>query len=227
LDQHLSIKFEIAMFTKVHRIALAILAIAALAGAASADFGSKSSVQKAAMPGLAEATFAAGCFWCVESDFEKLDGVVEAVSGYTGGKTKNPTYDTVGRGGSGHVEAVRVKYDSSKISYRQLLDHYWRNVDLLDGDGQFCDRGAQYRPVIFTHDAEQQRLAEDSKAALESSGRFSKPIAVAIVPVTEFTAAEEEHQNYAKNNPLRYRYYRYGCRRDARLEQLWGSEAGH
>lgn len=210
------------MFIPRVRSILYALAMSCAASAASAQ---NVGVQTAAMPGLAEATFAAGCFWCVESDFEKLDGVVDAVSGYTGGKTKNPTYDTVGRGGSGHVEAVRVKYDPSKISYRRLLDHYWRNVDFLDDRGQFCDRGPEYRPVIFTHDAEQQRLAEESKAAL--AGRFTKPIAVAIVPASEFTVAEEEHQNYAANNPLRYRYYRYGCRRDARLKQLWGNDAGH
>jgi methionine-S-sulfoxide reductase len=195
--------------------------VTGLAAAVTAGEGS------AAKPALATATFASGCFWCTEADFDKVEGVVETISGYTGGKTKNPTYELVGRGGTGHTEALQVKYDPNKVSYQKLLDYYWRHVDLLDGGGQFCDRGDQYRPAIFTHGEEQRQLAEASKAALEKSGRFKKPIAVEIVAAAEFTPAEDYHQDYHNKNPLKYRYYRYGCGRDARLEQLWGDEAGH
>ncbi len=176
---------------------------------------------------LAEAIFAAGCFWCVESDFDKLDGVAETISGYTGGKTANPTYEEVGSGTTGHTEALLVRYDPKKVSYQKLLHHYWRNVDLLDGTGQFCDRGPQYRPAIFTTSPEQAAAAAASKAELKTSGRFDKPIAVEILPATPFTAAEDYHQNYYITNPLKYKYYRTGCGRDARLNQLWGSEAAH
>lgn len=177
--------------------------------------------------GLAVATFAAGCFWCVESDFDKVEGVVETISGYTGGHTKNPSYYDVGSGQTGHTEAVEIRYDPKKVSYEQLLDYYWRHVDLLDGRGQFCDRGSQYRPEIFTHTPEQTELAKASKAKLEASGRFGSEIAVKITPATEFTAAEDYHQDYYKKNPLKYLYYRLGCGRDARIQQLWGSEATH
>ena len=176
--------------------------------------------------GLAVATFAAGCFWCVESDFDHVDGVVETISGYTGGKTKNPTYYEVGGGGTGHAEALQVKYDPAKVSYTQLLDTYWRHVDFVDGGGQFCDRGDQYRPAIFTHDAEQMKLAEESKAALAK--KFNAKVAVEIVPASTFTAAEDYHQDYYKKNPLKYRVYRTGCGRDARIAALWSKEsAGH
>lgn len=212
------------MLASLLRSTLSLLAIAAFGAAFAGE-------QKAAIAepsaNLATATFAAGCFWCVESDFDQVEGVVETISGYTGGKTKNPTYHEVGGGGTGHAEALQVKYDPSKVSYQQLLDYYWRHVDLLDGGGQFCDRGDQYRPAIFTHDEEQKRLAEASKAALEKSGRFNKSIAVQIVPASTFTTAEDYHQNYHNTNSLKYRYYRYGCGRDARLKQLWGDEAGH
>jgi len=177
---------------------------------------------------FAVATFAAGCFWCVESDFDKVDGVVETISGFTGGNTKNPTYEEVGQGHTGHTEAVQLKYDAKKVSYEKLLDHYWHHVDLVDGEGQFCDRGNQYRPAIFTHSDEQKRLAEESKAALAKSGRFKQPIAVEIAPASAFTPAEAYHQDYYNKNPLKYRYYRYGCGRDARITTLWGdADAGH
>ena len=173
------------------------------------------------------AIFAAGCFWCVESDFDKVDGVLETTSGYTGGKTANPTYTQVGSGESGHAEALKVTYDPSKVTYQKLLDYYWHHVDLVDGGGQFCDRGSQYRPVIFTNSDEQQSLAEASKAALEKSGRFKQPIAVQIVAAGPFTPAEDYHQDYYRKNPIRYKFYRSGCGRDARLEQLWGAEYTH
>lgn len=154
-----------------------------------------------------------------------MKGVEETISGYMGGKTKNPTYQQVSSGRTGHAEALQIKYDPKVVSYKKLLDYYWRHVDLLDGGGQFCDRGNQYRPVIFVHTPEQRKLAEESKAALDKSGRFGEPIAVQIVDASPFTAAEAYHQNYHNTNPLKYRYYRYACGRDQRLQQLWGDEA--
>jgi len=174
--------------------------------------------------GLEIATFASGCFWCTESDFDKVEGVKETISGYLGGKIENPTYKQVSSGRTSHAEAVRLKFDPKVVSFGKLLDYYWRHVDLLDGGGQFCDSGDQYRPAIFTHSPEQKRLAEESKAALEKSGRFGKPIAVEIVEAGEFTPAEDYHRNYYQTNSLRYRY---ACGRDARLKQLWGDEATH
>ena len=194
----------------------------AMPGAMSGD-----PAKPAANAPLAEAIFAAGCFWCVESDFDKVEGVAETISGYTGGKTANPTYEEVGSGTTGHTEALLVRYDPKKVTYQKLLHHYWRNVDLLDGTGQFCDRGPQYRPAIFATSPEQSAEAKASKSEIEKSGRFDKPIAVEILPSTVFTAAEGYHQNYYITNPLKYKYYRTGCGRDARLNQLWGSEAAH
>ena len=172
--------------------------------------------------GLAVATFAAGCFWCVEPPFDKLDGVTETLSGYTQGHVPNPSYRQVSSGGTGHTEAVRVVYDPKKVTYAQLLDVFWRNVDPVDGGGQFCDRGDMYRPGIYFHDDEQKRLAEASKLALRTSGRVTQPIAVEIKPAGEFYVAEDYHQNYYLKNSVRYQYYRWGCGRDARLEKVWG-----
>src|SRR2546423_1670326 len=154
----------------------------------------------------AKATFASGCFWCTESDLEKVPGVVSAVSGYTGGHVKNPTYEQVSEGGTGHREAVDVTYDPHKISYAQLLDAFWHDVDPFDDEGQFCDKGTQYRSAIFFHDAEQKRLAEQSKSALEK--RFGRKIVTDILPAGPFFPAEDYHQHYAKKNPLRYHFYR-------------------
>ena len=184
----------------------------------------KSPIMKTDPKNLKTATFAGGCFWCVESDFEKVDGVVEAVSGYTGGHKPNPTYKEVSAGGTGHTEAVQVHYDPAKITYKELLDVFWRHVDPTDAGGQFVDRGPMYRPAIFYHDEEQKRIAEESKAELEKSGRFSKPIATEIVPLSEFYTAEDYHQDYYEKNPLRYKYYRYGSGRDQFLESAWASE---
>lgn len=172
------------------------------------------------------AIFAAGCFWCVEADFDKVPGVLDTTSGYTGGELVKPTYEDVSLGTTGHVEAVRVTYDPAKVSYRQLLDYYWRHVDLTDGSGQFCDRGPTYRPAIFVSDERQNSDAAASKQELEDSGRFAR-IAVEIKPAFRFWPAEEEHQNYYKKNPYRYKFYRAGCGRDARLSRLWGSEYTH
>ena len=172
----------------------------------------------------ATATFAGGCFWCVEADFEKLDGVVEVVSGYSGGKVENPTYEQVSAGKTGHVEAVQVIYDPKKVSYTKLLDYFWKHVDPTDPGGQFVDRGSQYRTVIFYHDEEQQRLAEESKQEFEKSGRFGKPIATEIIPFSRFYDAEDYHQDYYKKNPLRYKYYRFASGRDQFLEKAPGNQ---
>jgi peptide methionine sulfoxide reductase msrA/msrB len=172
------------------------------------------------------AVFAGGCFWCTESDFEKVNGVVEAVSGYTGGKIPNPIYEQVSAGGTGHVEAVKVIYDPDKVSYAQLLEVFWRHVDPTDNGGQFVDRGSQYRSVIFYSDKEQRQLAEASKKELKQSGRFAKPIVTEILPLGPFYAAEEYHQDYYEKNPIRYNFYRTGSGRDRFLEKVWaGVEA--
>jgi peptide methionine sulfoxide reductase msrA/msrB len=173
---------------------------------------------------LTIATFAGGCFWCVEADFEKVPGVVEVISGYTGGHKENPTYEEVSAGGTGHVEAVQVIYDPKKVSYKDLLNFFWRHVDPTDPGGQFVDRGSQYRSVIFYHNEEQKRLAEESKIALEKSGRFDKPIVTEIVPFTTFYTAEAYHQDYYKTHPLRYKFYRWNSGRDQFLEKVWGDE---
>jgi methionine-S-sulfoxide reductase len=183
--------------------------------------------ESAATPVVELATFAAGCFWCTEADFDKVAGVVETTSGYMGGKTPNPTYKQVSAGGTGHAEVVQLRYDPSKVTYKQLLDVYWRNVDPLDKDGQFCDRGEQYRPAIFYHNEEQRRLAEESKSVLQKSGRFKQPIAVEITAASIFTRAEDYHQDFHLKQPIRYAIYRHGCARDARLEALWGPAKSH
>ncbi|MEO7558402.1 MAG: peptide-methionine (S)-S-oxide reductase MsrA [Gammaproteobacteria bacterium] len=174
---------------------------------------------------LATATFAGGCFWCVESDFDKVQGVVSTTSGYTGGEKKNPNYTEVSAGGTGHAEAVQIVYDPKKISYAELLKVFWRNVDPLDAQGQFCDKGDQYRAEVFYHNDEQKQLAGQSKAALEKSARFKQPIVTKIVPATQFYPAEEYHQDFHNKNPLRYKFYRFNCGRDQRLEDLWGKAA--
>ena len=202
---------------------LAALALAlGLSAPALADEATKLAAPPAA--GLSAATFAAGCFWCVEPPFDKTEGVVSTTSGYTGGKVAGATYRQVGAGNTGHTEGVRVIYDPKKVSYEKLLEVFWRNVDPLDAGGQFCDRGDPYRPAIFVHDEEQKRLAEASKAALAASGRFKQAIVVPIEPAREFWVAEDYHQDYYLKNPTKYAYYRWGCGRDARLEQLWGKK---
>ena len=175
----------------------------------------------------ASAVFAGGCFWCTESDFEKADGVIEAISGYTGGHVQNPTYRQVSAGGTGHVEAVKVIYDPAKISYQGLLDVFWRHVDPTDPGGQFVDRGSQYRSVIFYANETEKRLAEESKQLLATTGPFSKPIVTDILPLGEFYQAEDYHQNYYKRNPLRYRWYRSGSGRDQFLEKAWANQKDH
>jgi peptide methionine sulfoxide reductase msrA/msrB len=172
------------------------------------------------------ATFAGGCFWCTESDFEKVPGVVKVISGYTGGHKENPTYEEVSSGSTGHVEAIQVYYDPTKVTYTELLDYFWRHIDPTDSGGQFVDRGSQYRSVIFYHDEEQKKLAEKSKEDLSKSGKFDKPIVTEILKFTKFYPAEEYHQDYYKKNPIRYRYYRFASGRDQFLKKEWGDDTG-
>ncbi|WP_396122597.1 peptide-methionine (S)-S-oxide reductase MsrA [Cyanobium sp. CH-040] len=173
-----------------------------------------------------EAVLAGGCFWCLEHDLDSLSGVVDVESGYSGGRLARPTYRQVSTGGSGHQESVRVRFDPGAVSYETILRAYWRNVDPLDGGGQFCDRGDSYRPVIFTADAEQRRLALASRSsASQELGLPESALKVEIRPLSRFWPAEEHHQNYAERNPIRYGYYRWACGRDRRLEAVWGARA--
>jgi len=175
---------------------------------------------------LQKATFAGGCFWCMEHPFDELPGVVSVTSGYTGGQKKNPTYEEVSAGGTGHAESVQVVYDPAKIGYAKLLERYWHNIDPTAKDRQFCDTGHQYRSAIFYHTEEQHRLALQSKQALEQSKPFKGSIVTEVVPASEFYPAEDYHQHYYKKNPIRYKYYRTRCGRDNRLKELWGDRAG-
>lgn len=173
-------------------------------------------------PGQAAATFAGGCFWCMEPPFDALDGVIATISGYTGGTLENPGYEQVSAGGTGHAEAVRVIYDPRKLSYERLLEVFWRNIDPVTANRQFCDGGTQYRSAIFVHDDTQAEAAAASRDALTASGRLPGPIVTEIVPVGPFYAAEDYHQDYYLKNPVRYRFYRFNCGRDDRLRELWG-----
>jgi len=170
----------------------------------------------------ATATFAGGCFWCVEADFDKVEGVISTTSGYIGGRTANPTYEEVVGGRTGHAEAVEIVYDPAKVSYEKLLDVFWHNIDPLVKDRQFCDRGNQYRTAIFYHGDTQKQAAEASKTAV--AARFKQPIETEIVASGPFTKAEDYHQDYYLKNPVRYKFYRFNCGRDARLEELWGKK---
>ena len=189
-------------------LALALLMIAATAPAAS----------------LQHATFAGGCFWCMVGPFDKLPGVVKVVSGYTGGTKQHPTYEEVSAGGTGHRESVDIVYDPSKISYERLLDVFWANVDPTDNDGQFCDKGSQYRSAIFVHDAAQRAAAEASKARVIAK---LHNVYTDILPASTFWPAEEYHQDYYKKNPVRYHFYRFNCGRDQQLEKIWGKAPAH
>ena len=175
-----------------------------------------------APPATATAIFAGGCFWCVEADFDKVDGVNSTTSGYIGGRTPKPSYEEVSRGGTGHAEAVEIVYDPAKVSYEKLLDVFWHNIDPLAKNWQFCDHGDQYRSAIFYSGEEQRALAEASKAAVAK--RFKQPVETEIVAAGPFYKAEDYHQDYYLKNPLRYRFYRFNCGRDARLEELWGKK---
>jgi peptide-methionine (S)-S-oxide reductase len=196
-----------------------LMPVALIAGgaAAAAQAPSPSPGTSAAL-----ATFAGGCFWCVEEAFEKVPGVMSAVSGYTGGTVPDPTYEQVSNETTGHAEAVRVTYDPVKVSYEQLVDWFWRNIDPIQAGGQFCDFGSSYRSAIFVHDDAQRKVAEDTKQALQASGRFKQPIVTEIVAAGVFYDAEDYHQDYYKKNPNRYRFYKFSCGRVQRLEHLWG-----
>jgi methionine-S-sulfoxide reductase len=202
---------------------LAAVAVALATAGAAAQHESRAMSEDSA----AVAIFAGGCFWCMEPPYDKLDGVIATTSGYTGGTKVDPTYKEVSAGGTGHAEAVQITYDPTKVSYEQLLEVFWHNVDPLDAGGQFCDRGDSYRTGIFVRDEEQRRLAEASKQALADSGRFEQPIVTEIVAAGPFYPAEDYHQDYYEKNPVRYKFYRWNCGRDARLAQLWGDQATH
>jgi len=177
----------------------------------------------AATPAVtAKATFAGGCFWCVEEAFDKVPGVLSTVSGYIGGKTRNPTYKSVSAGNTGHTEGVEVTFDPAKVSYEKLLEVFWKNHDPTVIDRQFCDAGDMYRPAIFWHDQTQKKLAEDSKLKIDKTKRFKQPILTPIVQATQFWQAEDYHQDYHIKNPVRYKYYATGCGRYSRLKELWG-----
>jgi peptide-methionine (S)-S-oxide reductase len=196
---------------------LALLAAVAMAGTAHAQ---------SAVPAKTErATFAGGCFWCVEADFDKVDGVISTTSGYIGGKTANPTYRQVSSGGTGHAEAVEIVFDPAKVSYEKLLQVFWRNIDPVAKNRQFCDSGDMYRSAIFFHGNEQRALAEKSKKDIEASGTFTQPIATELVAASTFYPAEDYHQDYYKKNPSKYSFYRWNCGRDQRLEQIWGKKS--
>ncbi len=173
-------------------------------------------------PRVETAILAGGCFWCIEADYEKLDGVLGVVSGYAGGELKNPTYKQVSSGNSGHIEVVEVSFDASRISYAEILDYFWRHIDPTRDDGQFCDRGPQYRPAIFYRGETQHREAQASEKRVAASKPFPEALKVELIAATEFYPAEDYHQDYYKKNPVRYKFYRYNCGRDARVEALWG-----
>jgi peptide methionine sulfoxide reductase msrA/msrB len=208
--------------TRLSILMLALIACWALLGRIGHTQAGKSTSPAPAHDGPnALATFAGGCFWCMEPPFEKLDGVLDVVSGYSGGAEVDPTYEQVSGGRTGHAEAIQVRYDPSRVDYERLLDVFWRQIDPTDAGGQFVDRGRQYRGAIFVHDAEQRRLAEASKEALGVSGRFAEPIVTEIVPYAAFYAAEAYHQDYYQKNPIRYRFYRRNSGRDQFLAARW------
>lgn len=195
------------------RLAGLLLAACAAAGNAAPE------------PPLAKATFAGGCFWCVEADFDRVEGVVSTTSGYTGGRIANPTYAQVSAGGTGHTEAVEIVFDPRRVSYEDLLEVFWRSIDPTVVDRQFCDVGSQYRTAIFVHDEAQRRAAEASKARLAKTKPFREPIVTPIESAGTFYPAEDYHQDYYRKNPIRYKFYRHNCGRDERLRQLWGEAA--
>ncbi len=204
----------------IRRLGIAVLCTLGLVASAGAVAAGTTPVNT---ENTATALFAGGCFWCIEADFEKLPGVIGAESGYTAGTKSNPTYEEVSAGSTGHTEAVRVTYEPGKVSYAQLVEFFWRHIDPTVKDKQFCDSGSQYRSGIYWQNAAERTIAESSRDALLSSGKF-KVIHTEIVAATTFYPAEEYHQDYYKKNPIRYAYYRKGCGRDARLQQLWGNK---
>jgi methionine-S-sulfoxide reductase len=218
--QGAGVRKEVVMLRATGTIVISLALLLLASGAIGREEGKTMKNQ----PELATATFAGGCFWCMEPPFDKLAGVVATISGYTGGHQANPTYEEVTTGTTGHVEALQVLYDPAKTSYEQLLEVFWENINPTDADGQFVDRGPQYRSAIFYHDAEQQRLAEASKARLAASGHFRGAIVTPILAAGPFYPAEDYHQDYYQKNPLRYKYYRYNSGRDQFLEKVWGKD---
>lgn len=204
-------------------ISLLILSLTGL-GASTMEESSNLDAQKSSSVKIKVATFAGGCFWCMEPPFEKLPGVSQVISGYTGGTTQNPTYKDVSYGSTGHVEAVRIHYDSTQISYEDLLEVFWRNIDPTDADGQFVDRGDSYLTAIYYHGEDQKKLAQASKKNLEESKRYAMKIVTPILQAKEFYTAEDYHQDYYKKNPVRYKFYRYRSGRDQFIEKVWGNE---
>ena len=212
---------------RINLTAILALIAAAAAGAvaylatANADDGEKIDLQSIQVE---EVIFAGGCFWCVEKDFDQVVGVVETISGYTGGTTDNPTYKQVSKETTGHYEAVKVVYDPTVVSYSELVEYFWRHVDPTDDGGQFCDRGQSYETAIFVKPGDERDIAEASKAAIEASGVLSDPIVTPILDAATFWDAEDYHQDYYLNNPLRYNYYRRACGRDKRVKEVWAKE---
>lgn len=202
-----------------------MISFAAPACAAQEPATSNSTAAVASRDAAATAIFAGGCFWCMEKPFDELPGVIDTTSGYTGGSVANPSYEQVSAGGTGHFEAVKVTYNASRVSYEELLDVFWRNIDPVDSRGQFCDKGSQYRSAIFYTNEEQQAVAVDSKAELANSGQFEQEVATEILVASEFYPAEEYHQDYYETHPMRYKIYRFGCGRDQRLAEIWGETA--
>ena len=214
---------------RFHTVLLAVtmsLLVASVGLAAPAKTPAPAKIPAPApLKGTSLATFAGGCFWCMEPPFEALPGVVSVTSGFSGGMERNPTYEEVSSGTTGHAESIQVRYDPKRITYEELLRTYWHNVDPTSGDGQFCDRGKQYRPVIFYNNAAERRIAQDSRFRAKKELLVKKPIMVQIVPFMAFYAAEDYHQDYYKKNPEHYHAYRTGCGRDRRLRELWGEAA--
>ena len=212
-------KFSPSM-TQTSRSFAALASVFALSPAVHAQ------TPAAPAPATAKATFAGGCFWCVEADFDKIDGVISTTSGYIGGTVTNPTYEQVSAKTTGHAEVVEIVYDPRKVTYDRLLEYFWRTTDPTAKDRQFCDAGTPYRHAIFANGAEQLAAAKASLAALEKTKPFKEPIVTQIALATTFYPAEGYHQDYYLKNPIRYKYYRNGCGRDGRLKQLWGDLAG-
>ena len=204
-----------------------LVTLIGISGYALVQAQSPAPATKAKPANAAVATFAGGCFWCMEGPYDALDGVISTTSGYIGGTKKDPTYQEVSSGRTGHTEAVQIVYDPAKVTYEKLLDVFWHNIDPTAANRQFCDSGSQYRSGIFYHDDTQKKAADASKAALDKSKPLKGAIVTEITAATTFYAAEEYHQDYYLKNPVRYRFYRQGCGRDARLKELWGDKAGH
>ena len=221
--QHKSLRNWLRVLQALGAVALLGLTVQFFAPAMAQT---KAAAPTSLAPTLAKAIFAGGCFWCVESDFDKIPGVISTTSGYTGGNTVNPSYEQVSSHTTGHAEAVEVVFDPAKVSYERLVTYFWHTIDPTVKDQQFCDHGSPYRTAIFTNGPEQLKVAQATRATLEKTKPFKEPVVTEIVPAGVFYPAEDYHQDYYKKNPIRYKYYRASCGRDARLQQLWGDQAG-